>query len=111
MKSVERCFLEIINSIRDSKKEKDQGKSLYKTLNSWSKCRNFKGIDYYLEGKIMLDTDIFLWYFFSNKRSCLYIINENDEYNINLHPYIMLYVEFLFNTYSIDTFINNLLNT
>lgn len=120
MKSSENCFREIINSVHNLKKEKDNGDSKYKSIISWSKCRNFKGVDYYLEGTIKIDDkgigddekSISMYYFLSNKRSCLYLIKEDIEPDINkLQYYLLLYTEALFKTYSIDIFINNLVNT
>lgn len=111
MKSSEKCFLEILNSIHTVKKEKDRGESKYRSIISWSKCRNFNGIDYYLEGNIDIEEDISMYYFLSNKRSGIYLIKENIENDINKLQYnLLVYVECLFKTYSLDTFINNLVN-
>lgn len=111
MKSSEKCFLEILNSIDSLKKEKDNGESKYKSIISWSKCRNFNGIDYYLEGTIDIGEDIYMYYFLSNKRSSIYLIKEHIENDINKLQYnLLVYVEYLFKTYSLDTFINNLVN-
>lgn len=113
MKSSENCFLEILNSMDSLKKEKDMGEYKLKSVFAWSKCRNFNGIDYILEGSINIDKNINLYYFFSNKRSYIALIPEMDnEDNINKFQYhLLIFTEFLFKTYSIDRFINNLVNT
>lgn len=105
MKSIEECFLEIINSVNNIKKEEDKGDSKINSKWVWSKCRNFSGMKYTLEGSITLNNCIDLYYFFSNKRSCLSLIK--NETNIDI---LSLYVEYLFKTYSIDMFLNNLIN-
>lgn len=113
MKKIELCFLEIINSLNRIKKEKDTGESKLKSVFSWCKSRNFNGIDYMLEDSINIDEDICLYYFFSNKRSYLALTSEKDiQDDINkLQYHLLIFTEFLFKTYSIDVFINNLVNT
>jgi hypothetical protein len=112
MKSSENCFLEILNSIDNLKRIKDEGSSLVKSVITWSKCRNFKGIDYCFDGYINIDKDIQLYYFFSNQRSHISLVTDNIEDNINNLQYnLLLYTEYLFKSYSIDMFINNLINT
>lgn len=112
MKQAELCFLEIINSLNNIKKEKDIGESKLKSVFSWCKSRNFTGIDYMLEGSINIDENIELYYFFSNKRSCIAFIHGMDtEDDINRIQYhLFIFTEFLFKKYSIDVFINNLVN-
>jgi hypothetical protein len=111
MKSSEKCFLEIFNSINHIKKEIDYGESKLKSIISWSKSHNFDGIDYYLEGNIKIEDDIYLYYFLSNKRSYISLI-KNEIEDINKLQYsLLLYIKDLFNTYSIDTFLNKLVNT
>ncbi len=113
MKKIELCFLEIINSLNTLKKEKDIGESKLKSVFSWCKSRNFNGIDYMLEGSINIDENLYLYYFFSNKRSYIAFIPEMDiEDNINKFQYhLLIFIESLFKIYSIDIFINNLVNT
>jgi hypothetical protein len=113
MKKIELCFLEIINSLSNIKKEKDNNESKFKSVFSWSKCRNFTGIDYMLEGYITLEERIYLYYFFSNKRSYIALTSEKDiQDDINKLQYnLVIYTEYLFKKYSIDIFINNLVNT
>lgn len=113
MKNSEYCFLEIINSLTNLKKEKDDGRPMLRSVINWSKCRNFNGLDYIHDGYIKVEDGISLYYFFSNKRSALSLIQEtnNDELDINYLQYnLLLYTECLFKSYSIDTFLNNLIN-
>lgn len=112
MKTSEECFIEIIQSIENLKKVEDNNESKLKSIISWSKCRNYPGTHYIFEGNIILETDITLHYFFSNKRSCIYLTQDNaNDLDINKLQYnLLLFTEYMFQTYSIDLFINKLVN-
>lgn len=111
MKTSEYCFLEICNSITHIKKDIDNGESKFKSIISWNKSQHFDGIDYYLDGTVKITDDINLYYFLSNKRSYISLIN-NEMENINkLQYYLLMYVNDLFNKYSIDNFLHKLVNS
>jgi hypothetical protein len=112
MKSSEKCFLEILHSTNNIKKEKDKGLSQCKSTFTWCKLKNFKGTDYYLEGMISINNDITMHYFFSNKRSCISLISKVNKTKLDdINRILVLYSEYFFKIYSIDVFINNLVNT
>lgn len=111
MKTPEECFVEIIQSIKSIKKVEDNNESKLKSVISWSKCRSYSGNPYTLEGIINIDTNITLHYFFSNKRSCIYLLQDNVDIDINKLQYnLLLFTEYMFGKYSIDLFINRLVN-
>lgn len=100
MKSSEQCFYEIVSLKNNILLEKDDGGS--KLPSNWSKLRNFDN-EYIFNGEVSLDELNVLYFFFSNKRSCLSINNVDID--------ILPYANDLFNKYHIDEFINNLSKT
>jgi hypothetical protein len=111
MKTPEECFVEITKLIKNIKKVEDDNESKLKSFISWSKCRNYNGIAYTFEGSIDIDTNVTLHYFFSNKRSCIYLIQNTVDIDINKLQYnLLLFTEYMFGKYSIDLFINRLVN-
>lgn len=105
MKSSEQCFLEILEFVKlrcciNSTTSKNQ--EFIKTKDAWCKLRNFDN-NYSFSGKIILDenTNTLLYFYFSNKISCLSI--ESQTYILN----DLKLVESLFDKYHIDEFINS----
>jgi hypothetical protein len=97
MKSSEQCFLEILELIK-----LNQTQEFIKTRDAWCKLRNFDN-SYIFSGKIILDddTNTILYFYFSNKTSCLSI--ESQEHLLN----DLKLVDNLFDKYHIDEFINS----
>ena len=96
---------------------------------SWSKNKNFTGNIYVFEGCVRIDTEYYLHYFLSNKRSYISINKDTqdthdtqdkdnqkqDKKDKEKETYdnlqiLSLYVDKFFKKYNIDEFINNIMN-
>jgi hypothetical protein len=101
MKTSEECFCEIVSLKNNIVLKKDDEKVRMSPY-GWSKMRNFDN-DYMFDGEIKLDESNILYFFFSNKRSCL----STNSKCVDILPY----VNDLFDKYHIDEFIKNLSKT
>ena len=118
MKSVEKIFLEIIGKISLVIENKNYDKKhflnkIYTNEVVYSKLKNYDKI-FEFSGEIILENfetyTVNLGYYFSDKKSIIWINNNFDDDKILNYKHLILhYIDNLFNKYNIDMFIYNLI--
>jgi hypothetical protein len=115
-KSAEQCFLEILEQVRrtNGHPQKDELECLDTTCRfSYSKLRNFSSV-YKFEGRVDLANNTYMTYFFSDRRSHIGLystISSSSTSTYLTQDTLDYYKTLLFDNYSIDVFINNLIQT
>ena len=118
MKSAEECFIEIVEFVKDKKKEclkrKDNNERIITSSILFCDRKFFDG-EYVAEGFIEYSidsSDVFLHFYFSNKRSYISIDKRGmTDMDVTRFQYnLLLLTAKLFGKYNIDHFVNNLLS-
>ncbi len=106
MKSVEECFLEIIENIRNGIVAKQENLRINNDYMFLKEHGYFGDSTYSFEGKIDLDDNYTLYYIFSNKKTFIYTTTKTyDNILFSAHIINFKYAEYLVNIYNIDKFI------
>lgn len=109
MKSIEECFLEIVRNVLDNQECKKDSLSALDTsgIYTFSKLRNY-GHEYLYDGRIILSSDIFMNYHFSNYRSYISFYGTTTERGLHFKDCFEKYKIGLFDQYAVEKFIANL---